>query len=60
MTNKTLFSDNNNLFSSLEAKNQEVDNLKEALDERDEIVAKLQEEKHNMEIMLNNYEDHKK
>ena len=60
MTNKTLFSDNNNLFSSLEAKNQEVDNLKEALDERDEIIAQLQEEKHNMEIMLNNYEDHKK
>ena len=29
LTNKTLFNDNNNLFSSLEAKNQEVENLKE-------------------------------
>ena len=40
-TNKTLFNDNNNLFSSLEAKNQEVENLKEALEERDEIIEKL-------------------
>ena len=35
LTNKTLFNDNNSLFQTLEAKNQEVENLKEALDERD-------------------------
>ena len=34
LTNKTLFNDNNNLFSSLEEKNQEVENLKEALEEK--------------------------
>ena len=45
VTNKTLFSDNNNLFATLESKNQEVENLKEALAERDEIISQIQEEK---------------
>ena len=44
-TNKTLFNDNNNLFASLEARNSEVEQLKYALNERDEIIEKLTEEK---------------
>ena len=60
ITNKTLYNDNNNLFSTLESKNQEVENLKEALTERDDIIAQLQEEKHNFEIMINNLEGNKK
>ena len=60
VTNKTLFSDNNNLFATLESKNQEVENLKEALAERDEIISQIQEEKHNLEMTLNDYENTKK
>ena len=60
ITNKTLFNDNNNLFSSLEAKNQEVEDLKEALAERDEIILQLQEEKHNFELIINELEENKK
>ena len=48
-TNKTLFNDNNNLFASLEARNSEVEQLKYALNERDEIIEKLTEEKNNNE-----------
>ena len=58
--NKTLFNDNNSLFASLEAKNAEVENLKEALNERDEIIAHLQEEKHNFECHNNDLNDIKK
>ena len=41
ITNKTLYNDNNNLFSTLESKNQEVENLKEALAERDDMISQL-------------------
>ena len=60
VTNKTLFTDNNSLFQNLEEKNQEVEHLKEALDERDEIISQLQDEKHNLEMFLNDLQQSKK
>ena len=37
-----------------------MENLKEALEERDEIISQLQEEKHNLELILKNLEVDKK
>ena len=44
-TNKTLYNDNNNLFASLEQKNCENEKLRNALQERDDIIDKLSDEK---------------
>ena len=52
-TNKTLFNDNNNLYSSLEAKTAECEQLKNLLNERDNIIEKLTEEKRNNEKVIN-------
>ena len=55
-TNKTLFNDNNNLFSNLESKNKELENMEQMFSENKELVNKLEQEKNNLKKYINELE----
>ena len=59
-TNKTLYNDNNNLFSSLESKNKELENMEKILSENKIIQNNLEIEKTNLENLVNELEEKNK
>ena len=59
-TNKKLFNDNNNLFRTLESRNAEINSLRDQLSLVEDLNAKVNDEKLNLEEVVGNLSEVKK